>query len=577
MRKRTTTRAITVIGALLGAGLLAGQAGARIPGLELLEAERTDPLPVVAPPPQSATVIHVRPEPHHVQDMADLADSFGSALASGDFNGDGHPDLAIGVPGEDFGATFNAGAVNVLYGKADGLESVLSAEGNQFWHAGNVDLSDLYGGLSLKPDSHLQFGSTLAAGDLNGDGYDDLAISVLGAKVKGHEGVVVVLPGSTAGLRAQGQLLYGFELSSCQSAGPPTDNFGIALAVGDFDGDGYGDLAVGETAELFCDETGGRVYVFRGWHDFTVLPQNWRYSFSQEYEIVPSGPLNLASDGERGDRFGAALAVGDFDGDGYDDLAIGAPGEDSNDRVLDAGLVNVVYGSPEGLANPGNQGLQNGIYEETARWSAGIEAGDRFGQALAVGDFDGDGYDDLAIGLPGEDIDTVADAGAIEVFHGGGSGLDRTRRQFWGGCCALERGYHAGDKLGSSLAAGDFDGNGYDDLAAGRPNAEYGWYSAAGVVSVIYGYASSGLHWGGNQTLTAPYAGAEGSLEANDRFGTALAALHEEDDSQLAIGVPYREVYRTIEIANAGTVVVPLSRSYGLVRGDEWHQDSWHW
>ena len=76
MRKRTTTRAITAIGALLSAGLLASQAGARIPGLELLEAERTDPLPVVAPPPVTATVVDVRPVPHAVEDWAEQNDYF---------------------------------------------------------------------------------------------------------------------------------------------------------------------------------------------------------------------------------------------------------------------------------------------------------------------------------------------------------------------------------------------------------------------------------------------------------------------------------------------------------------------
>jgi hypothetical protein len=574
MRERRTTTTITAISALLGVGLLASQAGAQILRVELLEAERRDSLPVVAPPPHTVTIEGVRPVPHEVQDEAENNDYFGSALASGDFNGDGHPDLAIGVPKEGAGLYSDEGAVNVLYGTADGLESVLSAEDNQLWHVGNVDLSDPHRGLSLQSGQYNLFGSALAAGDLTGDGYDDLAIGVPGAQVEGYRGVVVVLPGSVDGLRAQGQLLYGFELSPCDPGGSLSDNFGSALAVGDFNGDGYGDLAVGEPGAVLCDQTGGRVYVYRGWHDIREIASDWSFSFSQDYEFLPSGRLDLFSDGEKGDLFGFALAVGDFDADGYDDLAIGAPGEDSKDEVRDAGMVNVVYGSPKGLADPGNRGFQNGWYEETARSSAGVEAGDLFGRALAVGDFDSDGYDDLAIGLPGEDIGSAVDAGAIEVLYGGGSGLDNTRSQFWGGCCALEGGYHAGDMLGFALAAGDFDGNGYDDLAAGRPFASFGGVSKTGVVSVIYGYSSSGLHWGGNQYLTAPYAGAEGSLQRDEFFGKVLAALHEKDDSGLAIGVPRRDVGSAV---NAGTVVVPVSDYRGMTRGREWHQDSSSW
>jgi len=575
MRERRTTRTITELGVLLVAGFLASQVGAQIVTAERQEVDRAiEQRDFVLQPDRNSVSINTLPPIGFmsipVEDRADPNDHFGSALASGDFNGDGHPDLAIGVPDEDLGALLNAGAVNVLYGTADGTASVLSARDNQFWNAGNVELSDLHQGLRLPVESGANFGRALAAGDMTGDGYDDLAIGVPGTLLEGYPGVVVVLPGSANGLQAQGSLLYGLR-RSCDPGGVRSQNFGSALAVGDFNGDGYGDLAVGEPGAVFCEQTGGRVYVFRGMYDGSNPVSDWVYSFGQDYASLPQGRLDLFSDGETGDAFGSALAVGDFDGDGFDDLAIGAPGEDSNPEVLDAGMVNVVYGSPEGLADAGNQGFQNGWYEETARYSAGVEPGDRFGSALAVGDFDGDGFDDLAIGVPNEDIGGAVDAGAIEVLYGGSAGLDGSSGQFWGVCCSLEGGYYAGDQLGSSLAAGDFDGNGYDDLAAGRPFASFGGASETGLVSVIYGYSSSGLHWGGNQLLSAPYAGVEGLLQSEGRFGWALAARHRADDSELVIGAPGQDV----DFApNAGTVAHPQSRSNGLIRGREWNQNS---
>jgi len=99
-------------------------------------------------------------------------DQFGCALASGDFNGDNAADLAVGVPYEDVRTTSNAGLVNVLYGSHDGL----SAVGNQFWNQGSP-------GIAGSPEAYDRFGRALAAGDFNGDGFDDLAIGVPGESI----------------------------------------------------------------------------------------------------------------------------------------------------------------------------------------------------------------------------------------------------------------------------------------------------------------------------------------------------------------------------------------------------------
>src|SRR4051794_4697788 len=115
----------------------------------------------------------------------------------------------------------------------------------------------------------------------------------------------------------------------------------------------------------------------------------------------------------------------DFNHDGFDDLAVGVPGEDIG-TVADAGAVNVIYGgggisvlNPGGLKSAGNR-----VFSQDTPGVEGVaEKGDRFGSALAWGDFNHDGFDDLAVGVPGEDIGTVVNAGAVNVLFGSASGL----------------------------------------------------------------------------------------------------------------------------------------------------------
>jgi hypothetical protein len=255
---------------------------------------------------------------------------------------------------------------------------------------------------------------------------------------------------------------------------------------------------------------------------------------------------------------GSGVAKGDFNGDGAGDLAIGVPYEDVG-GVGDAGAVNVIYGSISGLTATGNQYFTQG---------SGAEAGDHFGAAVVSGDFNGDGYSDLAVGVPGEDLVSATDAGQVNVVYGSPSGLSTSFQQTWtqdsSGIEGLAEPY---DQFGFSLAWGDFGRGPHGDLAIGVPGED----SSSGAVNVIYG-TSSGLTSLDNQLWLQDSDGIIGSSEAGDRFGFSLASSNGSFFSDagyiadcayrdaLAVGAPGEDLG---SIADAGAVNVIFSTGCG--------------
>jgi FG-GAP repeat protein len=320
-----------------------------------------------------------------VPDASEAGDHFGAALVVGDFDGDGRDDLAIGAPGESTAAGVHTGGVTVLYGSQQGLNT----SGAQWFGAAGPRGGD-------------QFGSVLAADDFNADARDDLAVGAPGGAAARR--AVTVLYGSPRRLGTAG----------AQSVDGRAD-FGAALSVGDFNGDGSGDLAVGTPAGA------GEVTVLYG-SPTSALATAAPQALSQGSNGVPGTS-------DSGDHFGAALAGDDFNRDGRTDLAVGAPGETIGGE-RSAGQVTVLYGGARRLTTSGAQTFS----QSPSTTDSNSEAGDLFGDALATGDFDGDGCGDLAIGAPGENTNSSSptgpeSAGQVTVLYARKSRLSTTDSQ----------------------------------------------------------------------------------------------------------------------------------------------------
>lgn len=320
------------------------------------------------------------------------AETFGRTLVSGDFDADGFDELVIQV-GEGLGSKkhpkFFAGAFHVLKGSPTGLV----VKGNKLFHQ---DVKGVPG----KSVADGQFGWAMVVADFTADGVDDLAV---GAPGQGTPGSVTIFRGVAGkGLSTKKPVRIDEEDAGGTIVGGDSHFFGIALAAGDFRGDGSVQLAIGApTLDLGADNAGG-VYVVALSPSLAITGTQ----FFSRATVGIDGGLTAQQ------QFGAQLAAGDFDDDGDDDLVIGCP-RDTVGGDADAGSVNVLVGSSSGLTGAGLL-----IQQDLVAASDGAEGGDMTGDALAVADYDGDGDDDLAVGAGFEAILAVHSAGAVMVFEG---------------------------------------------------------------------------------------------------------------------------------------------------------------
>jgi hypothetical protein len=341
-------------------------------------------------------------------------------------------------------------------------------------------------------------------GDLSGDGFADLAVGVPGEDLGAFDdngGAVQVLYGSAGGLEPGGELFVQGR-GGVGGTREPDDQFGAALAKGDFNGDGLADLAVGVPGEnVGAAGNAGAVTVLVG------SPAGLRTSGGQ---TLFQGGNGVAGAAEVSDAFGTSVAAGTLGGDGLAELAAGAPGETVH-GVPGTGAVSVFRGPPGGL------GGERLLFQGTAGIPGSPERGDWFGSTLAPADTDGAGRWDLAVGVPGEDLGHAEDAGAVNLLTGSVSGPG-------GGRLVLQANPEDRDGFGSAIAGGSFpldvDGDGRSDLAVGAPTETVGGTGGAGAVSV-YPASDSGVLAPG--PVLTQGGGLAGTPEVADLAGAALA------------------------------------------------------
>ena len=346
----------------------------------------------------------------------------------------------------------------------------------------------------------------------------------------------------------------------------------LTSVAGDFNGDGIADLAIGNPAATVAGHTSaGSVQILYGTVPTASANSDGTRNAglngitAKNNLLITKSSAGLNSSPVANDRFGAALAVADFNGDGVADLAVGVPGQ-SVGGASGAGAVYVLFGSrASGLKTVGVQ-----LWTQNSTNILGMsEAGDHFGSALATGDFNNDHHIDLAIGVPNEAVGATSDAGAVNIVYGAIGGLKARSNQMFSSL----NGTAAGDLLGFALAVGDFNADGARDLAIGSPGRSWG-LAAAGAVNVLYG-TRSGLQTGNMQLWTVGAGGVQGTATAAGQFGFALAAGDFNDDSRsdLAIGAPGENIGST---SNAGAVHVLMGSSARLISANNqlWNENN---
>ena len=397
------------------------------------------------------------------------------------------------------------------------------------------------------PGQNDNFGSSMATGDFNGDGVDDIAVGATGVEVNGanNAGAVYVFNG-TLDLTAISIFTQGTDGFSTDPENG--DMFGFSLISGDFDNDGFDDLIIGSPYE---DLGGNNQLVDAGLITILYGSSSGLSEPSTLHQYSPG----VGTHSEVGDLFGYSLGVGDINGDSYDDLVVGVPGEGVAKQER-AGLVHIIFGSDTGLS--GEESTM--LHQYTRKIRSKPELDDAFGEAIAVGNINGDQYDDIVIGVPGETVGwgsrTKYEAGALHIVYGSADGVSGEGSHWyfqnspqWPGRA------ETGDRFASSLALGDIDGDGIGDLVVGIPGEDLGKHENAGQVQIRYNPGDWSQSDTSVQTLYQNVRGIKNRVESGDQFGYHLEVvdLIEDDSLDLVIGIPGESISRKL---NAGAVAI---------------------
>jgi hypothetical protein len=355
----------------------------------------------------------------------------------------------------------------------------------------------------------MRYGEVVASCDWDGDGRADLAVGM--PEYNDDAGAVFFYR-----MDPQGSPVFAGAVGTVGQ-----ESLGAAVACGDFDGDGDAEAAAGAPQFALGGIEEGRVVLYDWVGGTMVETGEFRQSLA-----------DVAGAAEDFDEFGGSLAVGDFDADGADDLAVGSPGEDVG-ATNAAGAVTFFYGElGVGLVVAGNS-----IWHKDTTGVVGDPGvGENVGLALAVIRNDCDAFADLAVGVPGQTVDGVEDAGAVYVVHGSAGGLVHATSFVLDTTSFTQGGAsppHTSDRFGATLAsAGAYFPGACGTIAIGAPGREVGGVDGAGA---LYLRRDGG---GSSRYFTAADFGVAPDL--NDHFAESFAFADFNADSRLdlVVGMP---------------------------------------